>query len=102
MATPALARDYQNGNGNGKRRFSVSAEAVVTIALTLGSALGNYYILGFRIGELEKRYEVEVVPRAEHNVRDQALYGKIDLMQHSLDQMNDRLTKIGDSLERHR
>jgi hypothetical protein len=100
MSTSAvgLARET---NGNGRKRW-LTAETVLLAVLTLAGGLGNYFVLSYRIGELEKRYEAEVVPRQEHNVRDQALYGKIDLMQHSLDQMNDRLTRIGESLERRR
>jgi ribosomal protein S2 len=75
-----------------------NAHALLLVAALIGGWIANFATLAIRLndvekseGKLEQRFERDVVPRQEQEVRDRMLDQRLEQMQRSLDAIQQEL-----------
>lgn len=81
-------------------RLKVNAHTLLLIGLLVGGWIANFATLSARTADVEKaeskleqRFERDVVPRQEQEVRDRMLDQRLEQMQRSLDAIQQELRK---------
>ena len=94
-------------SNDGERRFQlfggwlkVNAHTVVVVGVLIGGWIANFATLSARMtdverveGRLEQRFDRDVVPRQEQEVRDRMLDQRLEQMQRSLDAIQQELRR---------
>lgn len=77
-----------------------NAHILLVIGVLVGGWIGNFATLSVRMGDvervetkLEQRFDRDVVPRQEQEVRDRMLDQRLEQMQRSLDAIEQELRK---------
>jgi hypothetical protein len=80
--------------------LKVNAQTVVVVGVLVGGWIGNFATLSTRMtdverveGRLEQRFDRDVVPRQEQEVRDRMLDQRLEQMQRSLDAIQQELRR---------
>ena len=80
--------------------LKVNAQTVVVVGVLVGGWIGNFATLCTRMtdverveGRLEQRFDRDVVPRQEQEVRDRMLDQRLEQMQRSLDAIQQELRR---------
>lgn len=80
--------------------FKVNAHTVVVVGVLVGGWIANFATLSARMtdverveGRLEQRFDRDVVPRQEQEVRERMLDQRLEQMQRSLDAIQQELRR---------
>ena len=80
--------------------LKVNAQTVVVVGVLVGGWIANFATLSTRMtdverveGRLEQRFDRDVVPRQEQEVRDRMLDQRLEQMQRSLDAIQQELRR---------
>ena len=80
--------------------LKVNAHTIVVVAVLVGGWIGNFATLSARMtdverveGKLEQRFDRDVVPRQEQEVRERMLDQRLEQMQRSLDAIQQELRR---------
>ena len=99
--------DKSKSADNSERRLQlfggwlkVNAQTVVVVGVLVGGWIANFATLSTRMtdverveGRLEQRFDRDVVPRQEQEVRDRMLDQRLEQMQRSLDAIQQELRR---------
>jgi hypothetical protein len=102
--TATMKRIPQSGNGRAAQSLAtwlrINAHTLVLVGILVGGWIANFATLSARMtdvekagGKLEQRFDRDVVPRPEQEVRDRMLDQRLGQMQRSLDAIQQELQR---------